>query len=270
MNKYLRLFRFGNGLMGIVGILVGAFIAVGFGVTGFIPEILISCAIVVIFMAGGNALNDYIDRDIDQTAHPDRPIPMGEITPMTARNLGVGFMVVSVLLSILLWDPIATSMVIVCAVFMILYETAFKQRGFVGNLTIAGLTAMIFMVGGAVVGVPYGNWVFALMAFLVNVGREISKDIEDMDSDEGRSTLPMRIGVRRSSAIAAATFIVGPILSVVPLLDGNMNVAYMLVFVADAMFLYCSYIVFKDAHRAQKYAKFAMVIALVAFIFGVI
>ena len=38
---------------------------------------------------------------------------------------------------------------------------------------------------------------------------------------------------------------------------------------ADAVFLYCAAVVFKDPHRAQKYAKLAMVIALVSFILGV-
>ncbi|MBQ8373393.1 MAG: hypothetical protein IJX35_03665, partial [Candidatus Methanomethylophilaceae archaeon] len=43
-----------------------------------------------------------------------------------------------------------------------------------------------------------------------------------------------------------------------------------LVLSADAMFLYCSYIVFTSAHSAQKYAKIAIFIALFAFIPGVI
>lgn len=276
MNKYLRLFRFGNGIMGIVGIVVGALLSAGTGMLDHWMVITLACVLVVLFMAGGNALNDYIDHEIDKTAHPDRPIPMGEISRDTARNLGVAFMVLSVALSLpcvffnIGGGWITTVMVVICAVMMILYETALKQRGFVGNMTIAFLTAMIFMVGGSVTGNPWSNIVFAGMAFLVNVGREVSKDIEDMDSDKDRKTLPMSIGVRKASYVALVFFVLGPVLSLLPVLNGDISLAYCIVFVADAIFLYCAYIVPKDAHRAQKLAKVAMLIALVAFILDVI
>ncbi len=276
MNKYLRLFRFGNGVMGIVGIVVGALLAAGTGMVDHLAWIVIACVIVVIFMAGGNAINDYIDQEIDKTAHPDRPIPMGEIKPETARNLGYGFLLISVLISVpcALFDTgggwITTLMVIVCAVLMLAYETVLKQRGFVGNMTIAFLTAMIFMVGGSVTGHPWANAVFAGRAFLVSVGREIAKDIEDMESDEGRRTLPMIVGARNAALIAAVFFVLGPVLSIYPVIAGEVTWAYYLVIVADVMFLYCAYMVTKDAHKAQKTAKYAMVVALVAFILDVI
>ncbi|MDO5853255.1 MAG: geranylgeranylglycerol-phosphate geranylgeranyltransferase [Thermoplasmata archaeon] len=276
MNKYLRLFRFGNGIMGIVGIIVGALLAAGTGMVDHWMWIVLACLLVVIFMAGGNAINDYIDREIDVTAHPERPIPKGEIKPKTARNLGYGFLLISVLISVpcavldIAGGWITTVMVIICAVLMLGYETVLKQRGFVGNMTIAFLTAMIFMVGGSVTGHPWDNAVFAGMAFLVNVGREVSKDIEDMDSDEGRRTLPMSIGAKRASYVACAFFVLGPVLSVYPVVAGGVSWAYYLVFAADVMFLYCAYMVPKDAHRAQKTAKYAMAVALVAFILDVI
>ena len=277
MNKYLRLFRFGNGTMGIIGIVGGALLAAGTDVLDHWAWIILACVLVVLFMAGGNAINDYIDRDIDVLAHPDRPIPRGEIKPETARNLGYAFLVISVILSLpcVILDEaggwVTTVMVIVCAALMLAYETAFKQRGFVGNLTIAFLTAMIFMVGGAVTGHPWDNAVFAGMAFLVNVGREVSKDIEDMASDEGsRRTLPMSVGADKAALVAAVFFVLGPILSVYPVLAGDAGWAYLVVILADAIFLYCAYIVKGDAHRAQKLSKAAMMVALVGFILDVI
>ena len=41
------------------------------------------------------------------------------------------------------------------------------------------------------------------------------------------------------------------------------------VVIADAIFIYCAAAVFRDPHRAQKFAKIAMVVALVSFILGV-
>ena len=59
-------------------------------------------------------------------------------------------------------------------------------------------------------------------------------------------------------------------MSIIPFVTGELGPFYLLVLVADAMFLYCPYIVFNRANTAQKYAKIAMFIALFAFIFGVI
>jgi geranylgeranylglycerol-phosphate geranylgeranyltransferase len=281
VNKYLRLFRFGNGVMGIVGVVVGAFIASGFDIADYWPGIVVSCLIVFIFMAGGNAINDYIDREIDLTAHPERPVPRGEITPGTARNLGVLMMlsaiilgllalVFSELLSISFWDSISAVTVVLAAVLMISYEVFLKQRGFVGNVTIAVLTGMLFLLGGAVCGDVMAVVPMAFMAMLVNIGREISKDIEDEDSDEGRRTLPMVIGNRNAAIASAAFFLSGVALSVWPLLADLLNDFYILVFAADAMFIYAAIIVFRSAHKAQKAAKVAMAIALAAFVIGVI
>ncbi|MGE0014809.1 MAG: geranylgeranylglycerol-phosphate geranylgeranyltransferase [Candidatus Methanomethylophilaceae archaeon] len=281
MNRYLRLFRFGNGVMGIVGVVVGAFIASGFDIADYWSGILVSCLIVFIFMAGGNAINDYIDREIDLAAHPERPVPRGEIAPGTARNLGVLMMlsamilgilalIVSNLLGIGFWDPVSAAIVVLAAVLMMSYEVLLKQRGFAGNVTIAVLTGMLFLLGGAVCGDVMAVVPMAFMAMLVNVGREVSKDIEDEDSDKGRRTLPMVIGNRNAAAVSAGFFLSGVALSVWPLLAGSLNDLYMVVFAADAMFIYASIIVFRSAHKAQKAAKAAMALALAAFVIGVI
>lgn len=269
MNKYLRLFRFGNGVMGIIGLLVSAFIAIGYDMADEALSIAIGCVIVMAFVAGGNSLNDCIDADIDRTAHPDRPVPMGEITPKTARNLGIAGLLVAIVFSLLL-GPVTAVLVVVCAAMMFAYETLLKQRGFIGNICIALLTGCVFLFAGAIVKDFSQVWVLALLAGLVSVGREIAKDIEDMDSDKGsRITLPMSIGVKNAAVIAAAFFIIGPVLSFVPFIDGMFGILYATVVVADILFLYCAANVFKNPHKAEKVAKIAMFAALISFILGV-
>jgi len=49
-----------------------------------------------------------------------------------------------------------------------------------------------------------------------------------------------------------------------------MGPLYPVVFVADAMFIYAAFILFNDPHRSQKMAKYAMMVALVAFILGAV
>ena len=270
MNRFLRLFRLGNGVMGILGVVIGAFIAVGFSIGDHVLNLIISSAVVLAFIAGGNSINDYIDIEIDRTAHPKRPLPTGEIAPSTALVIGVSGLAIASLLSVLMMSVLVTAIVIIAAFLMVSYELFLKQRGFAGNIVIAVLTGMIFLFGGAVAGNIEGNFIIAAMAALVSVGREIAKDIQDMGSDEGRRTLPMTIGVKRASAVAAVFFVLGPVLSIWPLLDGMFGWLYCVVFVADAIFIYSAFIIFRKADVSQKTAKFAMLIALIAFVLGVI
>lgn len=270
MNKYLELFRLENGIIGIVGIVVAAFIAAGNGIVDHVGNIALACVITICFIAGGNSINDYVDREVDKVAHPDRPIPSGRLEPKKALYAGIISLLLSCVLSIFLDWWASTVIVIIAVALMLGYELFLKQRGFVGNITIAVLTGMVFLLGGSITGNIEASYEVACMAALVTVGREITKDIEDMEGDEGRHTLPMLIGKRNAGIIAAIFFIAGPILSIKPMIDGTFSNLYYTVIIADAMFIYTAFILFSNPHRAQKMAKLAMVVALVAFVLGAI
>ena len=270
MNKYLRLFRLQNGVMGFIGLLIAIFIAAGYDMLDQWVNIVIGGVIVVAFVAGGNSLNDYVDAEIDKTAHPDRPVPMGELTARTAMICGYGGLAIAVVLSLFLRRWEATLIVLAAAVMMIGYEIALKQRGFVGNLCIAILTGLVFMFAGGIVGDFSQVWILALLAALVSVGREIAKDIEDEESDKGsRHTLPMMIGDRNAGIVAAVFYVLGPLLSFIPFFTGLFGILYAVVIVADAIFIYCAVLVFSNPHKSEKLAKVAMFVALISFILGV-
>jgi len=269
MNKYLQLFRLGNAAIGCVAIFIAAFVAAGTSMFDHWVNLIVGAAVVFTFVAGGNSLNDYIDADIDRTAHPDRPVPKGLLTPLQARNAGILMLTLSCILSLITMDAVCIAIVILACILMAMYELTLKQRGFVGNIVIALLTGMVFLLAGAIVGDAMTNIAIAGMAALVSVGREISKDIEDMDSDKGcRKTLPMSIGIKNASVIAAIFFIAGPILSWYPIILNPSNYLYWIVVIADVIFFYCAYKVFSDPHSAQKKAKIGMLFGLLAFILG--
>ncbi|MBR4685645.1 MAG: geranylgeranylglycerol-phosphate geranylgeranyltransferase [Candidatus Methanomethylophilaceae archaeon] len=270
MNKYLRLFRLGNTLIGSFAILIAAFMAAGTGMIDYWQNLVIGFAVVFTFIAGGNSLNDFIDVEIDKTAHPGRPVPSGELTPIQARNIGIVMLVLSAVLSLLTVDIPSIAIVIIAVILMASYELFLKQRGFIGNLTIAVMTGMVFLLAGALVGDYTSNIAVAGMATLVSVGREISKDIEDMESDIGRKTLPMSIGVRNASIVASLFYLAGPILSWYPIYLDPANYLYYSVILADIAFFYCAYKVFSDPHAAEKKAKIGMLFGLLAFILSAI
>ena len=268
VNRYLQLFRIGNCVMGVVGLMMGVWVAVGADAPDFWSEIIIGSVVVFFFIAGGNSLNDFVDREVDREAHPERPIPSGRLSPeQVLRISGICF-AVSFAMSLFL-DPASTLVVVIAIALMLLYEAKTKKAGLSGNINIALLTSMLFLLGGTIVGGLERTFVLAALAGLATLGREIIKDVEDMDSDFDRLTLPKRVGKERAHMVAAVPIIVAVVLSLWPYLDGTFSIWYLaVVLVADAIFIYAAVVQFRNPRQGQKFAKYGMMVALIAFLLG--
>ena len=138
MNKYLQLFRLGNCIMGVIGLILATIIAAGAGIQDHLLQLALASGVVFLFIIGGNSLNDYLDREIDQTAHPERPIPSGRIKPADAKNIAILAFALTIILSLPL-RPSAFLVVISAVIIMLAYELI-TRRGLLGNLSIAWLT----------------------------------------------------------------------------------------------------------------------------------
>ena len=141
----------GNCLMGIVGLLMSVLIATGTTIFNYWTDIVPAAFVVFFFVAAGNSLNDYMDREVDKVAHPERPIPSGRLAPNSARTIAVYCFAAALIASFFIRIE-ATLVVIVAMALMLAYELSTKKKGFSGNLTIGLLTGMLFVFGGAVVG----------------------------------------------------------------------------------------------------------------------
>jgi geranylgeranylglycerol-phosphate geranylgeranyltransferase len=268
VNPLLQLFRAGNAVMGVVGLLIGVLIATGTDILEHWEPIAYAAIAVFAFIAGGNSLNDYTDREVDKLAHPERPLPSGLMTPQQVLYISAACFVVSFLASLLL-NFESTVIVVLAIVLMFSYEIKLKKDALTGNLEIALLTGMLFLLGGAVVGMMDRTYVIALLAFLAILGREIVKDIEDMEGDFDRLTLPKRIGAKNAGILASASFLIAVALSPLPYLDDTFGIWYMVgVLFADATFIYCSIVHFRNPTKGQKLAKYGMLLALLAFLVG--
>lgn len=267
-----------------VGVIVGGIVAVG----GDITEAIILSNVVLAYFAAffatgaGNALNDLVDAETDKVNHPERPIPSGKLTPgQVKRVVWVGY------LATLFLAGFVNILVFLIAVLnislMIGYETSLKKKGFIGNLSISYLTGSVFIFGGAatlstdlslmemVTSEEFKvTLILALLAFLVSVGREIIKDVQDMEGDKDRFTLPMKIGKRYACYLAGAMILTAIGLSWLPYYPLDILGKYYIgtVLIADALFLNTVILAFTDPAKAQKLAKLAMFIALIAFLIG--
>jgi geranylgeranylglycerol-phosphate geranylgeranyltransferase len=181
---------------------------------------------VATFMAAGNVMNDLKDVEVDRVAHPERPLPSGRVTTTAARRLATALWVASLGLlaaGLSLLDAWLPSMVIwaAAAVLMVAYDHGpdMKSRGFVGNIAISVLVGAVVVFGAAAAG-AWANPVAlaaASVAALVNLAREVVKDVHDMSGDEGhRRTLPMAIGAENARMVAYVIALAGLVVLYVP------------------------------------------------------
>lgn len=237
--------------------------------------LMMASMVVFLFMGGGNALNDYLDRDIDKINHKRRPIPRGLVKPKSALAFSATLFAASVVLS--LWLHIyAIIIVMVNLAIMLGYEFKAKSSGLAGNLMISWLTGSIFLFGGMAMyshfpgpGIVDIVLIILVLSFFATLGREITKDIEDVEGDVGRTTLPMKIGRKKARYAAIACFTLAVVFSPLPFVFGMFGWLYLaIVLVADAIFIYAGASLKRSPRRASGGAKTAMLVALAAFLLG--
>ena len=271
MNPYLALTRPGNMALTAVAVVAGSFIAAGENIVDFQIEILIASISAMMLVGGGNALNDYNDRKSDKKNHPNRPIPAGLINAEDALVysrllLAGGLMIVLFGLA----NKLPFVIALIGTVTLISYENQLKALGLSGNIAVGFMSGAVFLYAGMVVNDPGPTlWMFGL-AFLATVSREIIKDIQDLEGDTDRFTLPARIGITNSLILAGTILICAWSLSftAIPQFSGMALNAYVIgVSIANVVML----VGFQNARNGdyflgQKKIKQGMGIAMLAFI----
>lgn len=222
--------------------------------------------------AGGNAVNDYFDREIDTINRPDRPIPRGAVSPREAFAFSVALFLGAVVCAVTL--PVEALLIaVVNLVALVAYTEYFKGLPAVGNLVVGYLTGSTFLFGAAAVDSTFDPNVLVLfgLAALATFTREVVKDVEDLEGDreEGLSTLPIVVGERRALGVGVAAMVVAVVASAYPYVDGVFGVAYLaLVVPADLVMLIACVRSFRNPSLAQRRLKHGMLLATAAFIAG--
>lgn len=217
-------------------------------------------------------INDYYDRNIDAINEPNRPIPKGTISSRQALLYAsflttVGFMaafftnIPSLLISILSWTISAT------------YATIGKQTGLLGNFLVSICVAVPFIYGSFVVGKGFEMAIilFAIMAFLSNTGREVTKGIVDIEGDKSQNirTIAVAYGEKTAAVVASVFFILAVVLSPLPLLLSLVSQWFLpLVVVTDIGLIASSVLLIRDYSR--KNAKKIKNWVLIWFLFGLL
>ena len=230
----------------------------------------------VCFMAAGNTMNDVADVDIDGKNKSHKPIPSGRISVESAAKVAYLFGIISLGLmavgSYLSEEPIAIVMIwLAASMLMLTYDSGPKTKnyGLIGNISISLMVGAVILFGAASVSLVNTPIVIyaAAVAFFANLAREIVKDCEDMESDEGRKTLPMRIGLDNARAVAYVFILLSMVTLGLAHLYGPFEY-HQILFHGPAIFVMFSLngpLFRGEDYQAQQKIRVGMLLGLIAF-----
>ena len=142
-------------------------------------------------------------------------------------------------------------------------------------MVVAGLTSLTFPYGAISIAGTLAEkpLLFFMIAFLANIGREIAKDIRDLEGDTrvGICTLPCEIGTTNAGKVAGVFMLMAVILSFHGVNYVQTKPLYLaLILITDAIFTYVALEMFSNpstqtAEKARKLTLPAMLNAILAF-----
>ena len=241
--------------------------------------------------AAGNIINDIYDIETDKINKPDRLIIHKHISERTAFNLFITLNIIGVALGFYLANRIgqnsfATLFVIISALLYV-YSTYLKHLMLIGNIVVSGLVAASILIVGLFELLPNINaanrelhlgvfqilLVYGAFAFIINLLREITKDIEDINGDynAGMRTLPIVIGRERTSSIAFIISLVPIFACLYIVIDTfyqyQIAVIYLLIFILGPM-IYISIKLF-SAEKKDDFQHISSMLKIIM-LFGVL
>jgi len=186
----------------------------------------------VLIAAAGYVINDILDQETDYDNDKGNVIVGKFISEKAAYNLyfilnitgvGIGYYLASVI-----QKPSFAGAFIIISATLYMYATTLKQMLLIGNIIVALLLSFSVIIIGLFdllpatyegnqteMGVMFSILIdYAVFAFVINLIREIVKDMEDVEGDfnNGMSTLPIAIGLRKTSKIVGVLGIIATLI----------------------------------------------------------
>lgn len=186
----------------------------------------------ILIAAAGYVMNDILDQETDYDNKPNYVIIGKSISEKAAYNfyfilnitgVGIGFY-----LSNIIQRPSFTGAFIIVSATLYMYATSFKQTLLVGNIIVALLLSFSVLIIGlfdllpatydgnrAEMGILFSMLIdYAVFAFIINIIREIVKDMQDIEGDynQGMSTLPIALGIIKTSRVVFGLAIIATLI----------------------------------------------------------
>ena len=178
----------------------------------------------VFIAAGGYVINDIFDQDTDSENKPNKVIVGKLISESKAYNvyalLTICGVAIGFYLSNVIMRPNFAAIFVLIASTLYIYATSLKQMLLLGNIVVALLLSSSVIIIGVfdifpatdasnqeVMATLFSILLdYAIFAFMINLLREIVKDLEDIDGDfkQGMSTLAIVLGVPKTAKLVFA------------------------------------------------------------------
>jgi len=137
-----------------------------------------------------------------------------------------------------------------------------------GNINVSLLTGIPFLFGASLTGsIPVLIMMFSLMAFFVNISRELLKDVQDMEGDlDIRDTFPITNSKKAAMNMAKFAAISGVIISYLVMIVAGFDIMYLVLITAsDILFITALFRSGYDMDGAVDLLKTGMGVAIIAF-----
>lgn len=227
-------------------------------------------------MSAGNIINDIYDINGDKINHPGRPLPSGLISLKAALVYYFILLAVSLFLSLYI-SNLNFAINLLAVILLYLYSYKLKRIAFAGNVIVSILTGLTFIYGGLAVNNIYNSIIPALFAFLINLIREIVKDMEDVEGDirVGIISFPSKYGVKitKNTIIALSALLI--LFTIFPYINGNYSkyyIAVIIIIVIPVLFYFLISLIKDDSQSNMKKLSFIlkldMVFGLIALYIG--
>ena len=273
ISGFVALTRPVNGLIAFLSILLGA------AVTGTVHplwRVLLAGVSGALVGAGGNAINDAYDVEIDRVNKPWRPIPSGRVSRREAFGFALALLGAGVLVALAIgWAAVLVA--VVASLFLVLYSARLKRTVLWGNLSVSLVSALAFIYGGLAVRRVKEALIPAGFAFLFHLGREVVKDVEDLRGDRAGAarTLPVVHGVRAAQVFVTLVFVFLVVATWLPYLVGVYDTDYFwtVVLGVDTVLAYVVWAFWKSTEpshlaRLSNLLKADMLVGLLAIYLG--
>jgi len=224
---------------------------------------------------GGYAINDYFDLEIDRINKPSRPLPGGTVSTRGAWRVWGTTSLIGLLFGATLgMGTLAIALFWVVSLYF--YSRIFKRTVLLGNLLVGLVTALAFVYGALAVGNLERSFFPALFAFLINVARELVKDVEDIEGDarQNAQTLPVKYGAKQGLILASLTIVLLISSTFLPYSSGLYSIEYLaIVGLVNLALVYVVISMWKDRtasnlSKLSRILKLSMVVGLVAIYAG--
>jgi len=187
----------------------------------------------VLIAAGGYIINDIMDQETDYDNKPDAVIIGKNISEAMGYNLyfilnvtgvGLGFYLANCI-----EKPTFGGIFIIIVTLLYMYASSYKKMLLIGNFIVALVLSMSILIIGVFDLLPLLAYAenrvaiftvfsflldYAIFAFILNLIREIVKDMEDVDGDynQGMNTLPIALGVKRTAKVVVGLGVMATLL----------------------------------------------------------